>query len=99
MRIIAGLGWVVLLAHCASSEPRKVSPAQTEQALANVRRDLARAPEGLRSHTRANGAEVVQVESGFRHATIVTRAPDGTRKARCVNEAEEAEAMLRGAEE
>jgi hypothetical protein len=94
VKIIA-LGWIVLLAHCASSEPRKVPPAQSERALQNVRRDLARAPTGL----RARGSDVVQVQSGFRHATIVTRAADGTRKARCVNEASEAEAMLRGASE
>jgi hypothetical protein len=94
VKIIA-LGWILLLAHCASSEPRKVAPAQRERALANVRRDLARTPAGL----RAAGSDVVQVQSGFRHATIVTRAADGTRKARCVNEASEAEAMLRGASE
>ncbi|MET0286818.1 MAG: hypothetical protein ABW352_20215 [Polyangiales bacterium] len=99
MRIVAGLGLGVLLAHCASSEPSKVSPARTEQALENVRRDLSRAPAGLRERRLRDGTQVVQVESGFRHATIVTRAADGTRKARCVNEASEAEAMLRGERE
>ncbi len=98
MRIIA-LGWVVLLAHCASPAPDRVSPAHSQRALDNVRRDLARAPEALRMRKGRDGTQLVQVTSGFRHATIVTRAADGTRKARCVNDAVEAEAMLRGAAE
>jgi hypothetical protein len=99
LRIVAVLVWGVLLAHCASSEPSQVSPARSQLALENVRRDLSRAPAGLRERRLRDGTTVVQVERGFRHATIVTRAPDGTRKARCVNEAGEAEAMLRGERE
>jgi hypothetical protein len=98
LRIIAAL-WVLLLAHCASSEPREVSRSRSQRALDNVRRDLARAPRGLQEATRSDGIHVVRVEQGFRHATIVTRAADGSRTARCVSEAREAEAMLRGADE
>lgn len=96
---MAGLGWVVLLAHCASSEPHKALPSRSERALENVRRDLSQGPAGLRPGTARGGMEVVRVEGGHRHATIVTRAADGTRTARCVNDAVEAEAMLRGAGE
>jgi hypothetical protein len=87
------------LACCASTEPRQVSEARSERALDHARRDLSRAPQGLKQTTHADGTTRVQVQSGFRHATIVTRAADGTRKARCVNDAEEAQRMLLGSAE
>lgn len=86
-----------LWAACTAESP-KVSPVRRAQAIENVRRDLERSPQALREQVRSDGLTQVTVQRGFRHATIVTRAADGTRRARCVDHPEEAVRMLEGEE-
>jgi hypothetical protein len=84
-----------LLAQCTSELPARPAPdTRNARAVQGVRRDLARASQGLRTSVRNGGLTHVQVESGFRHATIVMRQPDGTRRVRCVDQPEQAARML-----
>jgi hypothetical protein len=66
----------------------------TPAALARVRRSLTRSPDNLLMHTRPDGLHDVEVRSGFRHMTLMTRNADGTLTPRCTHDADEAAELL-----
>jgi hypothetical protein len=83
------LPWLLWgLTCCTAHAPADKAPVE------RVRTDLARSSQSLRKQARTDGITQLKVESGFRHATIVVRAPDGSRRARCTDQPEQAARML-----
>jgi hypothetical protein len=49
----------------------------------------------LQQHERSDGLRELEVVRGFRHASVVTRAPDGSRRMHCLTQENEAVRLLK----
>jgi hypothetical protein len=104
LRVWLGLALAQCASEPAAPEPSSsasdvvLEPTRAGRAVARVRQDLSRSERGLERRRRPNGLVQLDVKQGYRHATIAVRQPDGTVRARCVEDAEQAARMLEDAQ-
>lgn len=98
------LAMLTLVAACSADLPQADLGAaeraeSSAQALESVGSALSRSAGDLEPRTRSDGLRELKLVRGFRHATMVVRDKDGSRRIHCVDDADEAAQLLRSRHE